>query len=105
MAVVAYALHDVARHLRVEESQRQAHQLHQEIRDEGDVDAGVHVERHPAAYEAHDKLCHEQPQLCQQHQCNETKVPFADALVHHRLCQERRYELQHHAHEHAQYQL
>lgn len=54
--MVAYALHDAAHHLRVEEVQGQLHQLGQEVRYQRDEDARVHVQQYPAAYELHRQL-------------------------------------------------
>ena len=54
--MVAYALHDAAHHLRVEEVQGQLRQLGQEVRYQRDGDARVHVQQYPAAYELHRQL-------------------------------------------------
>ena len=56
--MVADALHDVAHHLRVEETQRQLHQLDEEVRYERYVDAGIHVQQYPATDELHRQLRH-----------------------------------------------
>ena len=51
--MVSDALHDIAHHLGIEEMQGQAHQLGEEIGDQGDIDPRVYVQQYPAPYEVH----------------------------------------------------
>ena len=54
--MVSDALHDIAHHLGIEEMQGQAHQLGEEIGDQGDIDPRVYVQQYPAPYEVTDSL-------------------------------------------------
>ena len=104
-AVVPHALQDVPDVLRVEEVQGQPHQLHQEVGNQGDADARVHVQGNPALQEPHPRLRHGQHQLRHQYQPYQVQVVVADALVHHRLCQEGQYQREHASQQHARHQL
>ena len=103
--MVADALQDVAHHLRVEEPQGQFHQLDEEVRNQRNVDACVHVQQYPASDKLHRQLRHRHHQLCHQYQGDERQVAVTDAHIHQSLSQEREHQLQQRAHHHSQYQL
>ena len=103
--MVADALHNVPHHFRVEETERQPHQLREEIRNQRDVDPRVHMQQDPAPDEVHRQPRHEDHQLCNQYQRDESQIPIPNARVHQRLRQERRDQLQDAHRQHPQHQL
>lgn len=103
--MVADALHDVARHLRVEIVERQFHELHQEVGDERDVHTRVDVEHDPAADEADCELGGEERELGNEHKGDEAEVAVPDADIDEGLREEGEDELQQTAEHHAQGQL
>lgn len=103
--VVANALHDIARHLRVEVVQRQLHEFHQEVGYQRDVDARVDVEHNPTADETHGKLGGEESELGNEDERDETEVAVPDAHVNECLREEGEYHLQQAAQDHARDEL
>ena len=103
--VVADTLHDVAHHLRIEEDDRKAHELGQEIRNERNADPGGHVQHQPRADEVVGRLAQHQHHLRDEHHHHEREIARADALVHDRLREERQDQAQHAGREHRQRKL
>ena len=103
--MVPDTLHDVSGHPGVEERDGQAHQLGQEVGDEGDAYAGGHVQHQPAAYQLVGRLAQDEHHLRDEYHHYEVEVARADAGVYHGLGQERQDEADDAAGEHGQQEL
>ena len=86
--MVANTLHNIADHFGIEETDRQFHQLDEEVGDDRDVDAGADVEQNPRAYKLHRCLCKVERELGDKNDDNEIKVVVADTVIHNTLGEE-----------------
>ena len=80
--MVSDALHDIAHHLGIEEMQGQAHQLGEEIGDQGDIDPRVYVQQYPAPYELHGKPGNGDDELGCQNQRDKARGPVPNPDIH-----------------------
>ena len=48
--MIANTLHNISDHLCIKKMKGQAHQFCQKIRDQSDIDPGIHMQHNPAAY-------------------------------------------------------
>lgn len=103
--MVSDALHDVARHLRVEVVQGQFHEFHQEVGNKRDVDARIDVQHDPAPQESDGELREEQRQLGDEYEGDEPQVAVSDTHVDHGLRKEWEHHLQEASQRHAEQQL
>lgn len=101
--VVADTLQYVARHAGIEELQGHGGELYEEIGNERDVDAGVHVEGNPRTDVVDAERGHEEEQLGHQYHRDDVHVAPVDALVHHGLREEGQDQLYEASHEHGKH--
>ena len=92
--MVTDALHNVPHHFRIEEMQRQPHQLGKKIRDQRDIDPGIDMQQDPATDKIHGKFGHKDHQLRNQYQGYKTQITIPDTRIHHALRQEWQDQLQ-----------
>ena len=93
--VVVDALQYVARHFGVEVAHGELHQLDEEVRNQGDVDACAQMQQYPSAYELHGAAAEGQHQLGDEYQIDESEVPVVDAEIHDALREEGEHQLYH----------
>lgn len=100
--MIFYALHQVANLLCIEEMERHLHQLDQKIRNQGNVNSGIHMQQYPAPDKVHAKLGDEKHELGDEDERDEAQVLSIDTPVNQRLGQEREHQLQQAAQQHPQ---
>ena len=88
--MVAHALHNIAHHFGVEKGHGQLHQLDQEIRQDGDVDARADVQQDPRADKLHHGAPEKKHELCHQDQVDKVDIPVLDTDIDHRLSEKRK---------------
>ena len=103
--VVLDALHDISRHLRVEEGDGQAHQFGEKVGNQGDAHARGHVQHQPVADEVVRQLARDYEQLGDEHRYYEAQAAERYALVHHRLGDEGQQQAQEAGHDHREEDL
>jgi len=84
-AVVFDPLPEVTRHSGVKKIDRKFHQPDEKIGYQGDADPGADMEHYPTPDKTHRSLAHNQHQLGNQHQNDETKVMGSDPDIDDRL--------------------
>lgn len=87
-AVVADALHDVARVAAVEKRNGQPQQFGKEIGEDAQIEPDADVHQNPRPDEVDRNLTHEQQQLRHQNELDKVQVAGLDAHVHHGLREE-----------------
>lgn len=103
--MVAKPLLVVVDALRVEERHGQTEQFREVVAEDIDVDARTHVEAHPASYQTHGERAEEDEELREHDAHDKPHVAHADAIVHHRLCEEWRNERDEQPEEHGEGRL
>ena len=103
--MVSNTLQDVARHARIEKLQGHSRKFDQEIGNQRNIDARIHVQHNPRTDVVDAQRGHKETQLCQKYQGDDIQISPVDTLVYHRLRKERQHHLYQTPDKHGQQQL
>ena len=103
--MVSNTLQDVARHARIKKLQGHGRKFDQEIGNQRNVDARIHVQHNPRTDVVDAQRGHKETQLCQKYQGDDIQISPVDTLVYHRLRKERQHHLYQAPDKHGQQQL
>ncbi len=92
--MVTHPLHNIAHHFGIEKGHGQLHQLDQEVRQDGDVNAGAHVQQNPGADKLHNRPSKKEHELRHQDEVDKVDVAVLDPDIDYRLGEKGKYELQ-----------
>ena len=103
--MVLDSLHYVSGHLRVEECDRESHELGQEVGDQGDADPCGHVEHQPASDKVVGELAQHYHELGEEHSFDKSQPAQRHTLIDDGLGDERKDQAQQARYNHSEENL
>lgn len=88
------SLHNIPRHFGVKIVERQLHQFHQEVRNEGNVYARIDVQHNPTSQKADGKLWEKEGKLGYEDKRDKAEITVANTDINHCLGKKREKHLQ-----------